>query len=261
MVSHRFFGLAAIFVPVLSPLCAQDAIENKSGRIEGVVSSVTWNLGDRLVTMLEVTKVTLPSPPPKVEAPAPRQLSADEQAAWQTWAEQQPKLNYLSLGGIVYRSASHPTRSFIRCFAGDGAPPIAFWSSFDWQLFQDGNFTLPNGSKLSLLLMLSVQDEDAFTALYHRWGGIYTPPAIPSFPAGAASFKVVSGEPTFGQLAYLEALHALYDRDYDELVAAFEQRKTAQIEAKKARAEEEAKPPENVVIRYRVMTPDELEDR
>lgn len=86
-------------------------------------------------------------------------------------------------------------------------------------------------------------------------------PTVPSFPAGPATFTIISGTPTPEQLADLQALHALHDRDYAALLAAFEQRQAAQLAARQAQAEQEAKPPQDVVIRYRVMTPDELENR
>lgn len=250
-----------LWATMLSLSAQEPAASEPESTSDDVVSRVTYDLGDRTVTLLQVSKATIPSPLPKTDAPATQQRLPEEQAAWEAWVAQQPKRKHLSLGGTVYCSAAHPPRSLICGFGNNGTPPVVFWSSIDWQLLQPGNFTLPDGTKLNLLLLLSVHDEDKMAAFHQRWGGTYTPIAIPTFPAGPATFRIISGAPTPEQLADLQQLHALHDRKYAALLSAFEQRQAAQLVARQINATQEAKPPQDVVIRYRVMTPDELENR
>ena len=138
---------------------------------------------------------------------------------------------------------------------------ISFWSSIDWQLLQSGEVILADGTKLNLLLMLSVEDQEMLEARYRRIGKSYSRPEIPTFASGPSGFQVVDGEPTPEQLSDLKALHTLHDKEYGTLMAAFQQRQAAQLEALAARENEAAKAPEDLEIRYRVMTPDELEGR
>lgn len=167
---------------------------------------------------------------------------------------------YLSLGGTVYRPVTGSARSLITLHQGDGKAPFVFWSSFDWNLMTIGSLDAPDGQHYFLMLMFSTIDIAAMERRYATRGIAYQAPDIPGFTAGPATFKIVSGEATPQTLADLQALHAIYDRDHETLFARWTEREAAR---RKADAEKPATPPkpENIVLQYRMLKPEEIQSK
>ena len=256
--------LAAFCLPCL--LIAQESNPSTTGATApaldpnspDVQSSKTYDLGDRRMVVQEVTEATLPiQPPPAPPAPAATgtKLSDAVLAARKAMAAKRHTLNF---GGSVYITADGTCRSLITCYPFDGSPPVGFWSSVDWDLFRVGGFNTPEGTQYILMTMVSTPIDIAqTTAAWAKRGRAYQSPAIPEFPAGAASYRIVSGEPTAAVLAYLDAIHAFHDREHATLVAAQQQREEARRLADEA-AKQPQPPPPDIIIQGRPMTPEEL---
>jgi hypothetical protein len=249
------------------PLIAQESNPNPTGapappvidaNSPDVKSTRIYDLGDRRMVVQEVTEATLPiQPPPAPPAPAATgtKLSDDVLAARKAMAAKRHTLNF---GGMVYTTADGTCRSLITCHPFDGSPPVVFWSSVDWDLFRVGSFNTPEGTQYILMTMISTPIDIArTTAAWAKRGRTYQAPAIPEFPAGAASYRVISGSPTPAQVADLNAIHAYHDREYGALVAAQAKREEARHLADEA-AKQPQPPPPDIIIQGRPMTPEEL---
>jgi hypothetical protein len=220
-----------------------------------VKSSLIYDLGDRLLTVQEVTDKTLPTPPAPVTLPPAPQASALE--AMKERVKQQ-RNRYLSFSGTVYRAANGSACSLITLYQQAGRAPLVFWSSFDWNLMTIGDFEAPDGEHYCLMLMFSTIDIAAMEARQAARGVVYKTPEIPSFTEGPASYKIVSGEATDQALADLKVLHAIYDRDKEVLLSAWKHREAVRI---KAEAEKPTNPPkpEDIVLQYRMLKPEEIQ--
>jgi hypothetical protein len=258
-----WFLVAAIPLNLAPCALAQDAPppSTPAPAADDVVRSATYDLGDHTVEYREVTANSLPCPPPKAATPVPQPLTEEQKARLAALRAAWKGSKNLALGGTTYFSASHPAWTQLRCYPPGGGLPVAIVSSIDWNLLRGGRFTLPDGTDLSVMLMLSSIDEDRARAAYAARSSTYTPPPMPAFPAGKASYTVVSGTLSPEQSAMLDALHAIHDRDHDKLLAAQRLREQQALEAKQAAAERAKQPRPNVVMRYRFLTPEEIRNR
>ena len=95
--------------------------------------------------------------------------------------------------------------------------------------------------------MWGVSEIETRTALQNELGP--ESPQIPDFPAGKATFHIVSGNPGKQTLASIQSLHDLYNSEYDRLKTACEGRERAQREHE---AELKANPPKpkDIILNY-----------
>ena len=249
--------LIATILNLPNPLSAQDNPPPPDAAFSDVKESVTYDLGDQLLTVQRVTEKTIPITLPQPETFAPAtSISSPERLAHRAAMK---RIHFLSLGGMVYRLVSGQTRSLITLHTTDGASPVEFWSSIDWNLMRIGNFTSPQGETYSLNLMLTPIDIAKITQLLAAHGRTYTAPVIPSFPAGPATYHILSGAPSPQVIAALNDLHAIHDRDYDSLMAAWQKREDER-KADEVAAKLPQPPPPDIVSQYREMTPEELKN-
>ncbi len=222
-----------------------------------VKSSVTYDLGNRLLTIQEVTDKTLPKPPPP---PIPPLVPAISSTELLKALAMQNMDRFMAFGGTIYHLGTGFTRSLITYHQGDGKAPVVFWSSFDWNLLTIGNFELPTGQQYSLMLMFSNVNVAAMEQHYAAQGMDYNVPDIPAFSAGPASFHIISGEATQRTQEDLRALHSIYDRDQEALLQTWNDREAAR---RKAEAEKPAIPPkpEDIVLQYRMLKPEEIQSK
>ena len=239
-----------ILIPTLTLVCASAYAEpTPEASIvtdpNKIVDSTTYDLGDRLLTVQELTKDALPVPPlpPPVITPA---LSGPRR----TFKTQNH--GFINVGAQIYKRANQPTRSLIRYQINGQAEAITFWSSADWSIIAGlGNLTAPDGKIWHLMCMPSVYDLDR---KYFRQQ--MQAPAIPEMPAGATTYQVVSGNPTAEQMAPIALYHAYYDAHSVELKTAYQARINEQ-QRLAAEAKANPKPPEDIVMQYRILEPAE----
>ena len=217
-----------------------------------------YDMGDHRVIVQEVTEATLPvqpPPPPPAAKPEPKPLSPEIIAERKARAAKQRHINF---GGTVYQTADGTRRSLITCRPADGGDPVVFWSSVDWDLLRVGRFVSPEGLEYLMMVMVSPVDIARTQTAWAKHGRTWQAPQVPAFSGTAASFRIVSGQPSAATLADIAAVHAYHDREHAALLDAQRQRDEA-----RRIAEEEAKkpqpPPPDVIIQGRPMTPEELE--
>ena len=238
-------------IPTLAVICtaaqvteAQDAaIVTDPGKI---VESTTYDLGDRLLTVQELTKEALPVPPP----PPPALPSA---SAPRPVFKSNHQRGFFNVGATIYRRSGQPARTLVHYQPQGETEPIIFWSSADWSLIATiGNLTAPDGKIWQLMCMPSICDLDRRSALQRQ-----PAPTIPDFPAGKSASQIVSGNPTAEQMVPVNLFLAHYDTHLPELQAAYQKRIEEQ---QRQAAEEKAHPkiPADIVVQYRVLAPEEI---
>ncbi len=206
-----------------------------------IVKSTTYDLGNRLMTVQEIAKDALPMPP----APVPPAVQPTPSPDFQR--RPQREFGFLTLGGSVYRREGQPARTLVNLYS-HGSGPISFWTSADWRLISGiGNLTDASGKDWSLMCM--------FSSYVHEPKDDSI--VIPEFPPGPSTIKVVSGDPTPEQLAPVKLYLAHYDAHLPELQAAYQARIEEQ---ERLAAEEKANPkvPEDIVVQFRVLSPEEI---
>lgn len=251
-----FAPLMTVAIFCLSESIAQSLPDPSNGLplvdAAGVVNSVTYDLGDRFLTVEQVTDAILPSPPRK-QLPSPVAPSVSPQNSVPS-----TPYEFISLSVAIYLSNSAPPRSLVS-YTPRGGEAVEFWSSADWRLLTGlGSFASDNGKEWGVLMMPEVIDIEKTRRLHERHGETYLPPLIPSFIGTQASYIITKGEATEEQLEPFDALHQLYHNNYADLLASFNAREQARIERE---AELKANPPvpPDITVRSRMLTPEEIE--
>ena len=223
---------------------AQDAtIVTDIGKI---VESTTYDLGDRLLTVQELTKEGLPLlPPPPLSSPStstpPHRLKSNQQRG------------FFSVGATIYRRNGQPARTFVHYQPQGQAVPVIFWSSADWSLIAGiGSLTAPDGKIWQFMCMPTIYDLDRQTSFKRQ-----PTPTIPDFPTGTSTCQIVFGNPTPEQMVPVNLFLAHYDTHIIELQAAYQKRIEEQ---QRLAAGEKAHPkiPEDLVVQYRILAPEEI---
>ena len=92
-------------------------------------------------------------------------------------------------------------------------------------------------------------DVDRLSELFESKKGAYSPPPIPEFPEGGATFQVIGKQPAAEHLTAIQSLHDLYNRERVKLQSAYEGRERARLQRE---AELKANPPKprNLTLNY-----------
>ncbi|MEO5715558.1 MAG: hypothetical protein ABIT37_18920 [Luteolibacter sp.] len=249
----KFHHLLLAGIPFFGAvLYAQEATSPEIPAIDPahIVQSTTYDLGERLMTVQEVTKDELPTPPPP-SPPLPVPPFVEQRPDAPEVAEQG---GTLMMGGTVFLSKNGPPRTLITYRPQGSHTEITFWSSADWRLLTNaGPLVGTDGKTWDLMLMLSIQEIDSQTDPEEL---VQLAP-IPNFPPGKATCQVIGGNPTAQMMAPIALFHAKYDADFQMLHADFLKREEEQ---KLREAEIKAHPPEkkDVVLRFRMLEPNEI---
>jgi hypothetical protein len=216
-----------------------------------VVSEITYDFGDRLITAQEVTANVIPTPPKAVRPSAVVAPHGETHSAISNH-------EFIGMGVTVYFSNSAPTRSLIT-FTPKGGVPLNIWSSADWRLLQPIASLVGNGGKdWGILMMPTFLNLDNARALATSVGFDFEEPVIPLITGSTASFVVTQGSATPQQLEPIQLLHNHYNENYSALLADYHERETARLQRE---AELLANPPvpKNITMRMRELTSAEIE--
>jgi len=77
----------------------------------------------------------------------------------------------------------------------------------------------------------------------------YDAPDMPDFPEGEATFQIVGKQPAAEDLVPIQALHDLYNSEFNRLKTAWEGRERARIE-REAYLKANPPQPKNVILNY-----------
>ena len=157
----------------------------------------------------------------------------------------------LFISASVYRTGISQPRSLVRYWPGQSGESVTFWSAADFALISGiHTFVATDGSICNLLMSWGNMDPTRTAALMASHGRQYTPPDIPVFPDGPATFTIVGTPPDDPSvLAPIQALHDLYNREFWRLKTAYEGRELARIQRE---ADLKAHPPQpkNLVVNF-----------
>lgn len=238
-------------IPTLAALCATAYADPIPDPVivtdpSKIINSTTYDLGERLMTVQELTKEALPMPPPQ---PVIEHLTLTPRPAFRN-----QNRGFISLGARIYRRTNQPTRSLISYQILGQKEPITFWSSADWSMISGiENITAPDGKIWQLMCMPIIYEVDRPTNRQR----LQALPVIPDMPAGKTSYQLISGNPTAEQMTPIDLYHAYYDSHHAELRAAQQARL---IEQQRLAAENLANPPEkeDITVQYRILDPEEI---
>ena len=215
---------------------------------EGILESETHEQGGREITIQKITPIDLPPPP---EAPAP--IAINDPALLKRIAARRakyPDRKLLLVGATVYQSKDTPPRTLIQIWPQAEGKPITFWSSADFSLLSGlPSFTIATGETTSLMMTWSITDIDHTNALQRKYARQFTPPKIPVFPSGNATFIVTEGTPTEEALVSIRSLHEIYNNEHDRLLAAYQGRERARI-AQEAELKAHPPQPKDITLNY-----------
>jgi hypothetical protein len=212
-------------------------------------------LEGRRAIIEKVSRIDVPDPP---EPPAPRPAGADVAppdaewlAGYQAMRERHPMV---VAGATVYRLSDGRSITHVTGWRVNNGPPVDFWSSADFSLLaHPGGFATPDEVHYSFLLMWTPCDVAFWAEVLALHGLEFTPPEIPAFADGPATFHAVPAPggtpPDEAALAAIGDFHDHYNAHRAELQAAFDLRE-AENEAR--RAELLANPPVPRDIRLKV---------
>ena len=210
------------------------------------MESTTYDLGDRLLTVQELTKDGLPLLLPALPAlpftRIPRPVMKVQQ-----------ERGFFSVDLSIYRRNGQPARTFVQYQPQGQAVPVIFWSSADWSLIAGiGSLTAPDGKIWQFMCMPVIYDLDRQPSFRRQ-----SAPAVPDFPAGKSTYQILSGNPTPEQMAPVDLFLAHYDAHLSELQADYQKRIEEQ---QRLVAEEKAHPKihEDLVVQFRILAPEEI---
>ena len=220
-----------------------------------VLETETIEQGGRTITIQEIKPIELL---PTSAAPAPPDLDKPAvQARLAEYRANHPQIELIRLGACVYHPEDSAPRTLVTYWTAAGEAPITFWSSADFSLLTGlVNFVGTDGQTRSLLMAWSTAHiEQSIESLANSGREPTPPPEIPQFPTGKATFIIATGTPTAENLASIQALHDVYNKEYEKLKAACERREQARLQQE---AELKAHPPQpkNITLsHWRINSP------
>ena len=196
-----------------------------------ILSPATHEQGGRTITIRHIKPIDLPPPPAPVEA-APAEVDAEFAQRLAEYRETHPKSDLLFLSATVYRSKDSPPRTLVRYWPKGNDGDVTFWSSADFALIAGGinSFVDSAGDCHHLMMAWSKVDIERMAEIWASRGLQYDPPEIPDLPEGKASFQVIGEQPDAEKLTPIQALHDIYNSEYERLKTASEGRERARIE-------------------------------
>ena len=196
-----------------------------------ILSTATHEQGGRTITIRQIKPIDLPPPPAPVEA-APAEVDAEFAQRLAEYRETHPKSDLLFLSATVYRSKDSPPRALVRYWPKGNGGDVAFWSSADFALIAGGinSFVDSAGDCHHLMMAWSKVDIERMAEIWASRGLQYDPPEIPDLPEGKASFQVIGEQPDAEKVTPIQALHDIYNSEFERLKTASEGRERARIE-------------------------------
>lgn len=197
-----------------------------------VLSTATHKQGGRTITIREIKPIDLPPPPPPAE-PTTVEQDAEFSLRLAEYRETHPKNELMFLGATVFRSKDSPPRTLVRWWPMGGKGTITFWSSADFALIAGGinSFADTAGDTHYMLMGWGNVDIDRMAEIYTAKGREYDAPDLPKFPEGRATFEIAGDrQPTVEEMAVIQSLHDLYNKELERLRTAYEGRERARVE-------------------------------
>lgn len=216
-----------------------------------VLQTTTQEQGGRTITIQQIKPIALPPPPAPEPAQAAAKASGEFQQRLAAFQEAHPRSEMMFIGATVYRSGDQPPRTLIHIWPQGGGEAIELWSNIDMALIAGGvgNFQDSAGNTHNLMISWSNLYIDRLADLYASQGREYTPPPMPAFVAGKATFQVVGNQPAAEDLTAIQSLHDLYNNEHDRLQTAYEGREQAR-QQREAELKVNPPQPKDITLRF-----------
>ena len=215
-----------------------------------VLQTTTHEQGGRTITIRKIKPIALPPPPAPVEQSI-AEVDDEFRARLAEYRAAHPKSGMLFLGATVFRSKDSPPRTLVRFWPKVRGESISFWSSADFALIAGGikTFVDTAGDTHSIFMSWSNVDIDRMTDRFAAKGREYDAPDMPDFPEGMATFKIIGNQPAAEDLVPIQALHDLYNSEFQRLKIAYEGRERARIE-REAYLKAHPPQPKDITLNY-----------
>ncbi len=154
------------------------------------------------------------------------------------------------ISATVFRSPDSPPRTLVNLTPQGTGGSATFWSSADFALFTGlASFIDSDGNSRSLMMGWDTQQIDHMSDLMVNQTDEGGPPQLPAIPAGKATFVIAGAAPTAETLAAIQALHDVYNNEYERLKTGYEGRERARI-AKEAELKAHPPKPKDIILNY-----------
>ena len=214
-------------------------------------------LPDRKVTIHRVEDPDLPPLPPP-----PEPMTEEELQAWRSSPEYQAfvakaqehyrKTRWAFVSATVYDHEKTHLQWWIPGDRERNLAPKCFeaWSNIDFlHLCGFGSFEY-EGTEYMLLMLVCGMDTGKWRQVLAERGRELHLPASPGLPVGQPAYVVTKGDPADADgLALMDGLHALYAKEKDRLIAAYESREQARIE-REAYLKANPPKPKDLILHY-----------
>jgi len=225
-----------------------------------IEDSMIRQLPDRKVTVRLVEDPGLPPLPP-----APEPMTDEQMEAWRQSPEGQQLLaeaqEWARKTRFAFVSATVYDREKTRLYwwvPGDAERDIAprsfeAWSNVDFLYLGGFGAFEYDGIEYWLIMGVGAMDTEAmerWRELAAQHGVEIEIPQSPELPAGDPAYVVTKGDPADDEgLALMDGLHALYAKEKDRLIAAYESREQARIE-REAYLKAHPPKPKDLILHY-----------
>jgi hypothetical protein len=196
-----------------------------------IIDTTTHEQRGRTITIQKIKPIDLPPPPQPARVSAEVTEEFNQRLA--EYQEAHPRSGLMFIGATVYHSKDQPPRTLIRIWPEGGGKSIELWSSADMALIAGGinSFEDSAGNTHHLMIAWSNLYIDRLADLYATKGREYTPPEMPEFTEGKATFQVTGDcKPSAEDLAAIQSLHDLYNSEHARLLTAWQGREKARLE-------------------------------
>ena len=215
-----------------------------------ILQSTTHEQGGRTITIQEIQPIALPPPPVPIET-APVELSDEMKQRIDEYRKTHLETRFIMLSATVFHFDDSPPRTLLRYWPPGTGKSVAFWSSVDFALIAGGIHTFTDGAGRS-------------NELWIGWGNVkmgsrfdlekgpnkrYGAPPLPEFAQGPATFEAIGDQLAAEDVVAIQALHDLYNKNYEQLKSAYEGRERSGLEHE---AWLKANPPQpmNITLNY-----------
>ncbi len=196
-----------------------------------VLESTAYEQGGRTITIQKIAPIALSPPPVPMEA-TPVELTDEMKQRIEEYRRTHIGTRVLMLSATVFHFDDSPPRTLLRYWPPRAGKSVSFWSSVDFKLIAGGIQSFVDGAGRTNLLWIGwgkvklAGKVDLQKAPYKRFGA----PPLPDFVPGPATFEEIGNQLAAEEIVPFQALHDLYNKNYEQLKTAYEGRERARLE-------------------------------
>ena len=221
-----------------------------------ILQSAAYQQGGRTVTIQKIQPLALPPPPIPVK-PVTVELDEETSRRFDEYRKAHPATRFLMLGATVFHFNDSPPRTLVRYWPPGKGKSVAFWSSVDFALIAGGIQSFADGAGRNNVMWIGWGNAKMGTRFDLQKGpnNRYGAPPLPEFASGPATFEDVGDQLTAEEVAPIQAIHDLYNKNYEQLKSAYEGRERSRLEHEAWVAANPQQPKDITLNYWRTKTP------